>query len=133
MIIALDSNGIVKSGSPNEIIPNYIKNEKSNIELDTLNPIDTLNASANDKQHIIEQLKTLTAEQQIEKEEEEKEEGYISLKVYRKYCLAVGVCLTFFTLASLFFMQTSKNLTDLWLSYWTEHHSSSNSTFSIKS
>ena len=61
-------------------------------------------------------------------EEEEKEHGVINFQVYKYYCISMGVCMCMFTLISLACMQGSKNFTDFWLSYWTQHHATLNST-----
>jgi ATP-binding cassette subfamily C (CFTR/MRP) protein 10 len=51
--------------------------------------------------------------------------------VYKYYATAIGVCLTTLTLLSLLLMQASRNLTDIWLSYWTQHHASLNSSINL--
>ena len=102
-----------------------MNDENKKRENEELNSVET---SAQNREHIIEQLTALNIEREKKNDDEEKEDGYIDLTVYKKYCLAVGIFLTILTLSSLFFMQTSKNLTDLWLSYWIEHHNSLNST-----
>lgn len=56
-------------------------------------------------------------------EEEEKEEGSVQLNVYLSYLRAIGYLLSGAILLSLFLMQSSRNLTDWWLSYWVTHES----------
>jgi ATP-binding cassette subfamily C (CFTR/MRP) protein 10 len=51
-------------------------------------------------------------------EEEEREEGNVQLNVYLSYLKAVGYLLSGAILLSMFLMQSSRNLTDWWLSYW---------------
>lgn len=51
-------------------------------------------------------------------EEEEREEGNVQLNVYLSYLRAIGYLLSGAILLSMFLMQSSRNLTDWWLSYW---------------
>jgi len=50
--------------------------------------------------------------------EEEREEGNVQLNVYLSYLRAIGYLLSGAILLSMFLMQSSRNLTDWWLSYW---------------
>lgn len=50
--------------------------------------------------------------------EEEREEGNVQLNVYLSYLRAIGYLLGGAILLSMFLMQSSRNLTDWWLSYW---------------
>jgi len=51
-------------------------------------------------------------------EEEEREEGNVQMNVYLSYLRAIGYLLSGAILLSMFLMQSSRNLTDWWLSYW---------------
>lgn len=51
-------------------------------------------------------------------EEEEREEGSVQLNVYLSYLRAIGYLLSGAVLLSMILMQSSRNLTDWWLSYW---------------
>jgi ATP-binding cassette subfamily C (CFTR/MRP) protein 10 len=51
-------------------------------------------------------------------EEEGREEGSVQLNVYLSYLRAIGYLLSGAILLCLFLMQSSRNLTDWWLSYW---------------
>lgn len=51
-------------------------------------------------------------------EEEEREEGNVQLNVYLSYLRAIGYLLSGAILLSMLLMQSSRNLTDWWLSYW---------------
>jgi ATP-binding cassette subfamily C (CFTR/MRP) protein 10 len=51
-------------------------------------------------------------------EEEEREEGNVQLNVYFSYLRAIGYLLSGAILISMFLMQSTRNLTDWWLSYW---------------
>ncbi|GFG31607.1 hypothetical protein Cfor_03186 [Coptotermes formosanus] len=56
-------------------------------------------------------------------EEEGREEGSVQLNVYLSYLRAIGYLLSGAILLCLFLMQSSRNLTDWWLSYWVTHES----------
>ena len=58
-------------------------------------------------------------------DEEEREEGSVSMNVYLKYGKATGVTLTIIILLALLLMQGSKSLTDWYLTYWIHHDNSS--------
>ena len=51
-------------------------------------------------------------------QEEERSAGSVKLDVYSTYWKAVGLYVTPIILASLFLMQTSKNVCDWWLAHW---------------
>jgi hypothetical protein len=51
-------------------------------------------------------------------EEEEREEGSVQMNVYLSYLRAVGYLLSGAILLSMLLMQSSRNITDWWLSYW---------------
>jgi ATP-binding cassette subfamily C (CFTR/MRP) protein 10 len=51
-------------------------------------------------------------------EEEEREEGDVQLNVYLSYLRAIGYLLSGAILLSMLLMQSTRNLTDWWLSYW---------------
>jgi ATP-binding cassette subfamily C (CFTR/MRP) protein 10 len=51
-------------------------------------------------------------------EEEEREEGSVQINVYMSYLRAIGYLLSGAILLSMFLMQSSRNITDWWLSYW---------------
>lgn len=51
-------------------------------------------------------------------EEEEREEGSVHMNVYLSYLRAIGYLLSGAILLSILLMQSSRNITDWWLSYW---------------
>lgn len=143
-VIVVDQSRIVDSGPGSQIIPKYLnvfKNKlddeisnKSYISLDEAQQNDDPNSnnlvkcsSANTNNEIITESENVDNEIK-EIDEEEKEHGVISFKVYKHYCKSVGYFLTIFTLLTLTLMQLSRNLTDFWLSYWTENSPNINST-----
>uniref|UniRef100_H2ZZE6 ATP-binding cassette sub-family C member 10 n=1 Tax=Latimeria chalumnae TaxID=7897 RepID=H2ZZE6_LATCH len=62
--------------------------------------------------------------------EEEKKVGAVALQVYSSYWRAVGGCLAFSVLLSLFLMQASRNVSDWWLSNWISSLKSRNHSIS---
>eukprot|EP00794_Sanderia_malayensis_P019839 gene19839-21781_t len=51
-------------------------------------------------------------------EEEEKEEGVVSINIYKSYWKSVGYVLAISIILFLLLMQGSKNVSDWWLAYW---------------
>lgn len=54
--------------------------------------------------------------------EEQKEQGYLSAEVFKTYWRACGGWIGFMVLLSVVLMQVSKNLSDVWLSYWVSQN-----------
>ncbi|XP_068230080.1 ATP-binding cassette sub-family C member 10 isoform X2 [Palaemon carinicauda] len=68
------------------------------------------------------------AERRKGSHEEERDYGELNAAVYLTYFSAVGAFLAVAIAISLILMQTSRNLTDLWLSYWVTQVTRINST-----
>jgi hypothetical protein len=103
----MDSGRIIKSGTGNDIIPSYIADMNLNIENSFISSKKE-HIKVMDKENvkeIKEQLKALDDRDLIKQDEEEKENGKISLNVYKYYCVSIGICLSLLTILSLTFMQ----------------------------
>ncbi|XP_066599672.1 ATP-binding cassette sub-family C member 10 isoform X2 [Prorops nasuta] len=110
------SNGkVLKQGKPNDVI--------SNLE-DYLLASDCGN-DEKDLTRVKEPVKQLTETDEFHNkplhDEEHSETGTVQLGVYTKYAKAVGYYLILSIFLSMVLMQISKNITDLWLSYWVTH------------
>jgi ATP-binding cassette subfamily C (CFTR/MRP) protein 10 len=144
LVIVIDQSRIVDSGPGSQIIPKYLnvfKNKlddeisnKSYISLDEAQQNEDTNSnilircsSVNTNNEIITETDKLDNDIK-ELDEEEKEHGVINFKVYKHYCKSVGYFLSIFTILTLTLMQLSRNITDFWLSYWTENSPNLNST-----
>uniref|UniRef100_A0A914UWH6 ABC-type xenobiotic transporter n=1 Tax=Plectus sambesii TaxID=2011161 RepID=A0A914UWH6_9BILA len=67
--------------------------------------------------------------------DEDKAVGTVGMGIYGAYLKAVGICLSILIVLSLLLMQSTKNGTDWWLSYWVEHikNSTNGSSSSLSS
>nr|QUF59457.1 ATP-binding cassette transporter Abcc10 [Brachionus angularis] len=115
LVLVVENGKIVKYGKGSEIIPGFKRADKGDrtYSIGSYMSLEMNNEEINKK---------LDQEEINRIDEEEKENGVISYIVYKYYCLSVGLLLCFLTILFLFLMQASKNLTDFWLSYWTQHH-----------
>ena len=57
----------------------------------------------------------------VQVEPERRETGTVKMKVYKQYWRAVGPWLSSLIMMSLLAMQTTRNLTDVWLANWVSH------------
>lgn len=157
-VIVIDNNKIIKQGLPKDIIPecmnsclltkdnDSLKDSEDNVTVDfKVNDSvssnlahnrdnDEYNDEAerhNDNERLLNAIKAKNELDDIEikeNDEEQKERGIISFKVYKYYCKSIGIFLSILIIVSLMLMQASRNTTDWWLSYWTQHHHASNLT-----
>ena len=117
-VLVIDHNTIVRQGSAREIIPDYMQMFsllKASDNDNEINIEDNNNDSVEDEMdgfaHADKIETALKAKDELdeievkENDEEEKEHGVISWRVYKYYCLSIGVCLTFIVFLSLFAMQ----------------------------
>ena len=63
----------------------------------------------------------------VQVEPERRETGTVKMKVYRQYMRAVGPWLSSLIMISLLAMQTTRNLTDVWLANWVSHSANNTS------
>ena len=128
LVLVIDNGRIIQSGKGNDVISSYMKEFNLSHETQSLKSYVSLEQE-NGRSSISEPQISLEVDREIIKQdEEEKEHGVIDLKIYKYYSHSVGVFLTILTVLSLFLMQASRNSTDFWLSYWTQHHSGLNSS-----
>jgi ATP-binding cassette subfamily C (CFTR/MRP) protein 10 len=118
-VLVIDHNTIVRQGSAREIIPEYMQmfsllkisdNDENEINEENTNDKseeDVIDASSQaDKIETALKAKDELDEIEIkENDEEEKEHGVISWRVYKYYCLSIGIFLTLVVFLSLFAMQ----------------------------
>lgn len=113
VVILMDDGKIVKTGTPAEIlplveaVPKERKNNENKKEKDSVQSEQELEQPP-EQAPVVDSLI----------EEEQKQTGAVALRVYKAYWLAVGGCLAFSILFSLLLMQSSKNISDWWLSNW---------------
>lgn len=127
VVIEMLNGKIIKKGKPCDVIPD--------VE-DYLLSSESFGTGLNHKSKKMisnEINQSLNLEEDVVFNEEYTEKGNLKFRVYTSYITAVGRYLAISILISMLLMQSSKNITDLWLSYWVTHTniSSFNST-SIK-
>ncbi|XP_043508427.1 ATP-binding cassette sub-family C member 10 [Frieseomelitta varia] len=115
LVLEMSKGRIINQGKPSDVLSDledYLLSSDS-IESD-LNIM-----SANDLPTELYQINR--DEKDVLLDEEYKEKGKIRLGVYNCYIKAIGPYLAISIILSMFLMQSSKNVTDLWLSYWVTH------------
>ncbi|XP_012285682.1 multidrug resistance-associated protein 7 [Orussus abietinus] len=123
LVIELSKGAIVKQGRPCDILPDledYLLSSES-IESDL--DVGSIKGLPKEFHELDEGGKdTVLDNEFIEK-------GTVHLRVYTCYLKAIGRYLAMTIFLSMILMQTSKNITDLWLSYWvTRTNATINST-----
>uniref|UniRef100_A0A0C9Q1X6 ABC-type xenobiotic transporter n=1 Tax=Fopius arisanus TaxID=64838 RepID=A0A0C9Q1X6_9HYME len=128
-VVEMARGRIVKQGLPTEILPDledYLlssnsvdesseeKNKKTRRKAKGFFNDDSINANDVDRDPMLE--------------DEAVEKGTVRLGVYGTYLNAVGKFLAICILLSMLLMQSSKNVSDLWLSFWVTHINATNST-----
>ncbi|KAJ9574989.1 hypothetical protein L9F63_007846, partial [Diploptera punctata] len=115
MVLVMDNGKITKQGKPAEILTEF-DDYLSPSELD-------MSESGSSHKKVMNEVEVDTLSIDSILEEEECEVGSVQLNVYMSYLRAVGYLLTIAILISILLMQSSKNLTDWWLSYWVSEDS----------
>ncbi|CAL7934283.1 unnamed protein product [Xylocopa violacea] len=115
LVIEMSKGRIIKQGKPSDVLPDLeeylLSSESIESNLDIISMSDLSR----------EQGQMDSDEKYPVLNEEYKEKGKIRLGVYGCYVKAVGNYLAISIVLSMFLMQSSKNVTDLWLSYWVTH------------
>lgn len=115
LVIEMSKGRIINQGKPNEVLSDLedyllssdsVESELNNISISDL-PKEMYQANKDEKDPLLD--------------EEYKEKGKVRFGVYNCYIKAIGYYLAISIILSMFLMQSSKNVTDLWLSYWVTH------------
>ncbi|XP_034950577.1 multidrug resistance-associated protein 7 [Chelonus insularis] len=114
IVVEMSEGKIIKQGPPSEVlrdIEDYLLSSVSVNELE-IEPIS----------NVSKELKDLD-ESRVDSllEEEFMEQGTVKFNVYAAYFNAIGRSLAFCIFLAMLLMQSSKNITDLWLSFWVTH------------
>lgn len=115
LVVEMSKGRVVNQGKPSDILPDLedylLSSESIDSDLDIMSvsnlPKDFYQSDRNERDPLLD--------------EEYKEKGTVRLGVYNYYIKAVGRYLAISIALSMFLMQSSKNVTDLWLSYWVTH------------
>ncbi|GLV33119.1 uncharacterized protein CBL_10466 [Carabus blaptoides fortunei] len=123
-VLVLEDGRIIQEGKPSEVFDDFD-------EIFLSSEIDNSLSSYADCR-LTETLSTEVISARKDNEsilnEESREIGSVQFDVYGSYWKAVGHLLSISILLSMVLMQTSRNMTDWWLSYWVSNSGSSNST-----
>lgn len=125
LIIEMSKGKIVNRGKPSDTLPDLedylLSSESIEYDLDKTSmkmlPSE-INPSENEADPVLDKEAT--------------EKGTVQFSVYICYIKAIGQYLAISIFLSMILMQSSKNITDLWLSYWVTHANATaiNSTMS---
>ncbi|XP_033313580.1 multidrug resistance-associated protein 7 [Bombus bifarius] len=119
LVIEMSKGRIINQGKPSDMLPDIedylLSSESIEPDLDSISindlPRELYQTDKNKKDPLLD--------------EEYKEKGKVQLGVYNCYIKAIGYYLAISIMLSMFLMQSSKNVTDLWLSYWVTHSNKS--------
>ncbi|CAG7725549.1 unnamed protein product [Allacma fusca] len=105
LVFVLDKGRVINQGTPEDMLPIFYNDDDEPM----LNPLGKPSAS---------RTMQIETSYRSRMDNECKQEGSISVEVYRKYIQAVGRGLSVVILLSLLAMQISRNSSDLWLAHW---------------
>jgi len=123
LVIEMSKGKIVNQGKPSDVLPDLedylLSSESHELDLD----VTSMKSIPTE----FSRLETNETDLLLDKEATEK--GTIQFSVYTCYVNAVGRYLAISIFLAMILMQSSRNITDLWLSFWVTHANvTSNST-----
>ncbi|XP_029480503.2 ATP-binding cassette sub-family C member 10-like isoform X3 [Oncorhynchus nerka] len=127
VVILMDNGTIIKTGTPEEVLPlveAVPKNRKNDSNAKEKDVIEREEKQGPSNELFAEEESTLSREEQ-------KAVGGLAWKVYHTYWRAVGGPLAVSILLSLLLMQASKNVSDWWLSHWISNLKNNGSAQSV--
>ncbi|CAF1369283.1 unnamed protein product [Adineta steineri] len=126
-IILMENGRIVRSGKPNEILAS------TEYLLSSINQSSQPGIATTHKSTVEVEEQVIQTETALQNEAEQRCTGTVKFAIWKRYFIAVGICLSFSIVFSVFLMQASRNSFDWWLSYWTSHQLSVTNTTNITS
>ncbi|KAL1005984.1 hypothetical protein UPYG_G00066440 [Umbra pygmaea] len=126
MVILMDNGTIIKTGTPEEVLPlveAVPKNRKNGGNMKDEDVIEQEERQGPSNQLRVEEECSLLGEEQ-------KVVGGLAWKVYHAYWRSVGGALAASILLALLLMQASKNVSDWWLSHWISNLKNNGSALS---
>ncbi|XP_021423640.2 multidrug resistance-associated protein 7 [Oncorhynchus mykiss] len=127
VVILMDNGTIIKTGTPEEVLPlveAVPKNRKNDSNAKEKDVIEREEEQGPSNELFAEVESSLSGEEQ-------KAVGGLAWKVYHAYWRAVGGALAVSILLSLLLMQASKNVSDWWLSHWISNLNNNGSSQSV--
>lgn len=127
LVIEMSKGKIVNQGKPSDVLPDLedyllsMESVESDLDVRSMKmlPIESNPAGNNETDPLLDK--------------EEVEKGTLHFSVYACYIKAVGRYLAISILLAMVLMQSSKNITDLWLSYWVTHANTTESNSTVAS
>lgn len=122
LVIEMSKGKIANQGKPSDVLPDledYLLSSESHDS-----DVDVTSVGAVPSE--FSRSETNETDPLLDKEASEK--GTVHFSVYACYVNAVGRYLAISILLAMILMQSSKNITDLWLSFWVTHTNVTNST-----
>ena len=107
LVLVMEGGRIIRSGSGSEIIPSYMAELNLNTKT-SISSNQSIHKELASTEALTEQIQVLNDKDLKQQDDEEKETGQISVKVYKYYCVSIGIFLTTMTILSLIFMQGFK-------------------------
>lgn len=123
VVVEMSKGKIINQGKPSDVLPDLEDYLLSSDSIESDVDITSIKAVPNE----FSRSENNEIDPLLDKEATEK--GTVHLSVYTCYIKAIGQYLAISIFLSMILMQSSKNITDLWLSYWVTHtNATSNST-----
>ena len=114
LVIEMSKGKIINQGKPNDILPDLedylLLSDSIESDMDIISKAQPNEFNRLEKDEIAPLL-----------DKEATEKGTVHFSVYTCYVKAIGRYLAISIFLSMILMQSSKNITDLWLSYWVTH------------
>lgn len=115
LVIEMSKGKIINQGKPSDVLPDLEDYLLLSDSIESDMGITSIKAQPNE----FNQLEKGEIDPLLDKEATEK--GTVHFSVYTCYVKAIGRYLAISIFLSMILMQSSKNITDLWLSYWVTH------------
>lgn len=115
VVIEMSKGKIINQGKPSDVLPDLEDYLLSSDSIESDVDVISIRALPNE----FSRSETNEIDPLLDKEVSEK--GTVHFSVYTCYIKAVGRYLAISIFLSMILMQSSKNITDLWLSYWVTH------------
>ncbi|XP_024945247.1 multidrug resistance-associated protein 7 isoform X2 [Cephus cinctus] len=116
LVIEMSKGKIVRHGKPSDVLRDLEDYLLSTESMDSDLVVTSMKDSSKEE---LDDLNESETDPMFEQEFAEK--GNVQFNVYACYVFAVGRYLAISILLSMILMQISRNITDLWLSYWVTH------------
>ncbi|CAD6234353.1 GSCOCT00001844001.2-RA-CDS [Cotesia congregata] len=116
LVIEMAKGKIIKQGPPNKVLrdfEDYLLSSESSDKLE----VESITNSSKD----LNEIEDYHGVSDSLLKEESVEQGTVRIGVYGAYLTAIGRSLSISIFLAMLLMQSSKNVTDLWLSFWVTH------------